>query len=105
MNAGPAQFAILSAIIFSIGLYGVLVRRTTAGILMALVVLTSGPVIALVGFTHLGQSRVSPATGDALAFLAIVAAAAEGLAGAAVAALLWRRERTLDVDELAGIEA
>ena len=101
MNAGPGHFAVLSAIVFALGLYGVLSRRNPLGVVMALCVLFSAPVIALVGFTHTGHGGSQPPVGDALAFFAIVAVAVEGVLGFALALLLWRRSDGDNGDELA----
>ena len=101
MNVGPGHFAVLSAIVFALGLYGVLARRNPLGVVMSLWVLFSAPVIALVGFTHTGRGGTQPPVGDALAFFTIVAVAAEGVLGIALALLLWRRSHSADSDELA----
>jgi NADH:ubiquinone oxidoreductase subunit K len=101
MNVGPGHFAVLSAIVFALGLYGVLSRRNPLGLVMSMWVLFSAPVIALVGFTHTGRGADQPPMGDALAFFAIVAVAAEGVLGVALALLLWRRGHEADGDELA----
>ncbi|MBV8301706.1 MAG: NADH-quinone oxidoreductase subunit K [Candidatus Dormibacteraeota bacterium] len=95
MNAGPGQFAVLSTIVFGIGLFGVLSRRTTAGLLMALFLLTLAPVIALVGFAHFGATGPIPPVGDAFALIAVLAAVAETVLGASLALLGWRRLRSV----------
>lgn len=100
MNVGPGHFAVLSAIVFALGLYGVLSRRNPLGLVMSLWVLFSAPIIALVGFTHTGRGGSQPPVGDALAFFAIVAVAAESVLGVALALLLWRRSHGADGDEL-----
>lgn len=98
MTAGAGQFAALSSIVFVLGLFGVLNRRSTVGVLLALVLLTVAPVIALAGFAHLGTvSSVAP-VGDAFGLLALVAAAAELVAGTGLAALAWRRLGSTDSD-------
>ena len=91
MNAGPGQFAVLSTIVFAFGLFGVLSRRTTAGLLMSLFLLTLAPVIALVGFAHYGTGGAVPPVGDAFAFIAVLSATAEAVLGAGLAMLAWRR--------------
>jgi NADH-quinone oxidoreductase subunit K len=102
MTIGPGQFAVLSAIVFALGLYGVLSRRSGPAMLMALQLLLLASIIAMVGFTHLGGSGSTPALGDALAFILVIAIGSQTALGAALSLLLWRRRRTLDVDP--GIE-
>ena len=100
MSIGPEHFAVLSALVFTVGLAGVLTRGNPVAILMCAAVMVCGPVIALVGFTHLGQSGRSPAVGDALSFVALLAVALEAATGAAVALLLWRRTGSAETDDL-----
>ena len=56
MTIGGGQFAALSAVIFAIGVYGVLARRHPLGVAIAIGLLFAAPVIALVGFTHAVQA-------------------------------------------------
>jgi NADH-quinone oxidoreductase subunit K len=104
VNVGPAHFAVLSAIVFALGLYGVLARRNALHVIVALVVLALAPVIALVGFAHTGRGGTGPPLGDALAFLALVTAGATAVVGLSVVMLLWRRTGSADVDELIDVE-
>ena len=104
MTIGPGHFAALSAIVFAIGLYGVLSRRNALHSLLGLVVLFTAPVIALVGFAHTGHGAGGPPMGDALAVMAMVATAAVAGVGLAVVLHLWRRIESADLDELADTE-
>jgi len=104
MSIGPAHFAVLSAIVFAIGLYGVLARRNALHALLALVVLSLAPVIALVGFAHTGRGGATPPLGDALAFFALVTTGAIAVVGLSVVLLLWRRTGTGDVEEFIDVE-
>jgi len=104
VSVGPGHYAVLSAIVFALGLYGVLTRSHVFGVLMALMLLFAAPVIALVGFTHTGMGGSRPPLGDALALFAVVAAGAEASVGIAIALLVWRRTGSADVDELIEVE-
>ena len=104
MNVGPSEYAILSAVVFAIGIYGVLARRHPLGVTMAIGLLFAAPVIALVGFTHTIQPGRLFAFGDALAALAIVVASCIGSIGFALVMLLWRRTGRADVDALGDVE-
>ena len=103
MTAGPEAFALLSAAVFAIGIYGVLVRRHPLGVVMAVGLLFGAPVIALVGFTHAIQARPL-AIGDGLAAFAIVAASCLCSLGFALIVLLWRRTGRADIDALGDLE-
>jgi NADH-quinone oxidoreductase subunit K len=104
VNAGPGDFAVLSAVVFAIGIYGVLARRHPLGVAMGIGLLFAAPVIALVGFTH--AIATGPAAfGDALAACAIVVASCVCSLGFALIVLLWRRTGRADVDALGDLEA
>jgi NADH-quinone oxidoreductase subunit K len=103
VTAGAGAFALLSAAVFAIGIYGVLARRHPLGVVMAVGLLFAAPVIALVGFTHAVQA--SPiAIGDGLAAFAIVAASCLCSVGFALIVLLWRRTGRADIDALGDLE-
>lgn len=104
MNVGPAHYAVLSAILFAVGLAGVTVRRSSVAALASLSVLFSAPVVAAVGFAESGDGS-TPRLGDALALFTLAALCAELIIGGAIAALLWRRAETADVDELDELDA
>jgi NADH-quinone oxidoreductase subunit K len=104
VNVGPAHYAVLSAVLFAIGLLGVTVHRNAVAALASLSVLFSAPVIAAVGFAESGNGS-SPRLGDAVALFTLAALCAELIVGGAVAALLWRRAETADLDELDELDA
>lgn len=104
MNVGPGQYAVLSAVVFAIGLYGVFARRHPLGVVMALGLLFVAPLIALVGFTSYAANVQRAPLGGALASLAIVAATCCCSLGFALVVLLWRRSGRADVDALGDIE-
>jgi NADH-quinone oxidoreductase subunit K len=103
VTAGPEAFALLSAAVFAIGIYGVLVHRHPLGVVMAVGLLFAAPVIALVGFTHTIQAHPL-AIGDGLAAFAIVAASCLCSLGFALIVLLWRRTGRADIDALGDLE-
>ena len=103
MNVGPAHYAALSAVLFAIGLFGVTSKRNVLAALASLGILFSAPVVAAVGFAESGNGAV-PLLGDALALVTLAALCAELVVGAGVAALLWRRSDTADLDEMHEVE-
>lgn len=103
MTVGPAHFAVLSALLFAIGLYGVTARRSAAAALASLSVMFSAPVIATVGFAEAG-SGVTPHLGDVLALVTLATLCAQLVVGSAVVALLCRRLDTADLDETTELE-
>lgn len=103
MNVGPGPFAVLSAAVFAIGIYGVLARRHPLAVVMAVGLLFAAPVIALVGFTHAIEAEPI-AFGDGLAALAVVAASCVCGLGFTLVVLLWRRTGRADIDALGDFE-
>jgi len=104
VSVGPAHFAVLGAILFAVGLYGVLARRNALHVVLALIVLLTAPVVALVGFAHSGGGGAGPPLGDALAFFALVSTAGLAVVGLSVVLLLWRRTGTADIEEFIDVE-
>jgi NADH:ubiquinone oxidoreductase subunit K len=99
VTIGPGHYAVLSAIVFSLGLFGMLSRENAMHVLLAVSLMLLAPVIALAGFAHIGTGGAPP-VGDALALMAVVAAAAELVAGVGLCMLVWRRFGNLDAREL-----
>ncbi len=104
MSVGPGEFAVLSAVVFAIGIYGLLARRHPLAVVMALGLLFVAPLIALVGFTTGIANLEQAPLGDALAVMAIIAATCACSLGFAIVLLLWRRSGRADVDALGDIE-
>lgn len=104
MNVGPAHYAALSAILFAIGLFGVTAHRNTVTALASLSILFSAPIVAAAGFAESGDGSL-PRLGDAFALFVLAALCAELVVGAAVAALVWRRSDTADLDEMVELDA
>jgi len=89
------QFLILSAALFSIGIYGVLVRRNGVLVLMSVEMILNSVNINLVAFgAHHGIS------GQVFALFVLAVAAAEVGIGLAIVLLIYRNRRSIDFDEL-----
>ena len=86
------QFLILSAALFSLGIYGLLVRRN------AVLVLLSGVNINLVVFE--AMLRTNEAIGQVFALFVITVAAAEVGIGLAIILMIFRNRQSANVDEL-----
>jgi NADH-quinone oxidoreductase subunit K len=104
VTIGGGQFAVLSAAVFALGVYGLLARRHPLGVAIAIGLLFAAPVIALVGFTHAVQAPPL-AFGDGLAAFAIVGASCLCSVAFTLVILLWRRTERADIDALGDVEA
>jgi NADH:ubiquinone oxidoreductase subunit K len=100
VSIGISHLLVVSALIFGIGVYGVLARRSLFGVVLALQLMLAGANVALVGFARFGYSGGHPLDGMAFAFLVIVTAVAEVVVAVALVLLAYRRHRTVQVDEL-----
>ena len=95
------QFLLLSAVLFSIGVYGVLARRNGVLVLMSIELILNAVNINLVAFA----AFTGAIGGEVVALFVIAVAAAEVGVGLAMVLLLYRSSRTIDlttVDRLRG---
>jgi NADH:ubiquinone oxidoreductase subunit K len=97
--AGPGHFAVLSALVFAIGLFGVIASSDLLRSLIAAAVLFVAPLIAIVGFAQTGGGGAQPPAGNAFAVVSLLAIVGETSAALAAAALLWRRTGSVEIDE------
>jgi NADH-quinone oxidoreductase subunit K len=97
MSAIPvAHGLILAAILFVLGLIGLLVRRNIVFILMSIEIMFNAAGLAFV----LGGSRWMQADGQVMFIFILAVAAAELSIGLALILQIYQRTRTLDADSL-----
>ena len=97
MTIGLEHYLVLSAVLFGIGLYGVLSRRSAIIILMCIEIMLNAANIALVGFSRYVASEAI--TGQAFAIFGIIVAAAEVTVGLAVIIAMFRHYEHIDADK------
>ncbi|GII02372.1 hypothetical protein Pta02_43800 [Planobispora takensis] len=90
--------AIVSALLFSIGVYGVLARRNTILVLMSVELMLNAVNLNLVVFDVWLRDRLHG--GQVLTLFVIVIAAAEVGLGLAIVLALYRNRQTVDLDRL-----
>ena len=90
--------AVLSALLFSVGLYGVLARRNVILVLISVELMLNAVNLNLVAFDIWAGDRLH--SGQALALFVIVIAAAEVGLGLAIVLAVFRTRKTIDVDRL-----
>ncbi len=92
------QFLVLAAMLFSIGIYGVLVRRNAVLVLLSVELMLTGVNINLVAFgAYLQDALVA---GQVFALFVITVAAAEVGIGLAIVILIFRNRSSANIDEL-----
>jgi NADH-quinone oxidoreductase subunit K len=90
-----SYFLVLSAMLFSIGTVGVLVRRNALVIFMSVELQLNAVNLALVAFSRLHENL----DGQVLAFFSMVVAAAEVVVGLAIILNVYRRRQSASVDD------
>jgi NADH-quinone oxidoreductase subunit K len=92
------QFLVLAALLFSVGVYGVLVRRNAVLVLLSVELMLAAVNINLVAFgAYLRETLVA---GQVFALFVITVAAAEVGIGLAIVLLIFRNRSSANVDEL-----
>ena len=96
-----AHFQILAAALFSIGLYGVLARRSAVMILMSIELMLNAVNINLIGYaTFVDFGEAHKALGQVLVIFVITIAAAELALAIAIILRLYRNRGSVNVDGL-----
>ncbi len=98
MVVGLEHFLILSAILFSIGLYGALAKRNAVVILMSIEIMLNAVNIAMVAFWR----YIAPVlmTGQVFVIFIMVVAAAEVAVGLAIIIAIYRSRETVDAEQI-----
>ena len=89
-------FLVVSALIFSIGAVGVLIRRNPLVVLLCLELMLNAGNLALIGFSR----AWGDGDGQIFAIVVMVVAACEVAIGLGIVVALYRRRLPIDVDEL-----
>ena len=95
MRTPIAWYLVLSGILFALGTVGVLLRRNALIIFMSVELQLNAVNLSLVAFSRMHGEL----DGQVLAFFSMVVAAAEVVVGLAIIVALFRRRRSVDVDD------
>ena len=96
MTPGLESYIGLSALLFAIGFFGVLLRKNTLVIYMCLELMLIASTVALVAFSRFNGTL----DGGVFVFFILTVAAAEVAVGLAIIVALFRRRQTVEVDKL-----
>jgi len=98
VTIGLSHYLALAAILFCIGVYGMLTRRNAVGVLMCIELMFNAVNVTLVAFSRF----VTPldATGQVVAAFTIAVAAAEATIALAIVLLIYQHHRGIDIDRI-----
>ncbi len=89
-------YVILSALLFTIGLIGVLIRRNPVVVLLCLELMLSAGALAMLTFSRM----LGDQDGQVFVLIVLVVAACEVVVGLGLVVAMFRRRLPLDVDEM-----
>jgi len=97
---GLSHYLIVSALLFSLGLLGVLLRRSLLLVYMSVELMLNAANLALVACSWFNRSL----EGQVMVFFVITVAAAEVAVGLAMIVALYRRRQSADVADMATLK-
>ena len=89
-------FAGLSALLFTLGAVGVLIRRNAIIVFMSIELMLNSANLSLVAFS----SFLGDVTGQMLVFFAMTVAAAEAAIGLAIIIAMFRNKQTVNLEDI-----
>lgn len=95
-NVPMEYYLVLSAILFAIGTLGVLTRRNAIIIFMSIELMLNSVNLTLISFS----SFMGDSSGQIFVFFVMAVAAAEAAVGLAIVLALFRKKKTINVDEV-----
>lgn len=98
-GVGLYHYLVVSAILFGLGIFGVISRRNAITVLMAIELLLNAAALNFVAFWRFGGGGAAQ-TGPVFALVIITVAAAEAAVGLAIILSVYRRFGTIEVDEV-----
>jgi NADH-quinone oxidoreductase subunit K len=91
-----SAYLVVSAILFTIGAAGVLIRRNPLVIFMSIELMLNAVNLSFIAFSHFLDS----VDGQMFVFIVLTVAAAEVVVGLAIIVFIFRTRRNIDVDEM-----
>ncbi|HYT26276.1 MAG TPA: NADH-quinone oxidoreductase subunit NuoK [Actinomycetota bacterium] len=96
MKVGTNAYLLLSALLFTIGVVGVLIRRNAIVVFMCVELMLNAVNLSLVAFAR----RNGTLDGQVLAFFVMVVAAAEVVVGLGILVAIFRKRSSISVDDV-----
>jgi NADH-quinone oxidoreductase subunit K len=108
MAESPEFFLIISALVFCLGLIGMVIRRNPLIMFMSIELMLNASNLAFVTFSRFSE-KVSglhggPADGPVFTFVVMTIAAAEAVVGLAIIITIFRNRHSVDVDAMSSLK-
>lgn len=100
MNVGLEHYLTVSALLFSLGLFGVIIRRNVLVIYLCLELMLNAANLAFVAMSRFNNNL----NGQVMVFFIITVAAAEVAVGLALIVALYRKRQTAHVEDLTSMK-
>ena len=97
LNVGLTHFLVISVVLFSLGIYGVITRRNAVMILMGIELILNSANINFIAFARFGNFGLQ---GQVIALFVIVLAAAEAAIALAIVLNIYKTISNINVDEI-----
>jgi NADH-quinone oxidoreductase subunit K len=91
----PIDFFILSALLFGVGIFGIVARRNVISLFFSLELILNSANVLLVGFSKLHQNLF----GEVFVFFVLAVAAAEAAVGLAIVVALYRLTGSVNTED------
>lgn len=97
MSLGLSHFLVISAILFSLGIYGIITRKNAIMVLMGLELVLNSANINFVAFAKFGGLIIE---GQVAAVFVIILAAAEAAVALAIVLNIYQNWKHINIDEV-----
>jgi len=97
MEIGLTHFLVLSAILFSLGIFGIATRKNAIMVLMSLELIMNSANINFVAFSRFGNFQIE---GQVFALFVMILAAAEVAIALAIVLNIYQNFRHVNIDEI-----
>jgi NADH-quinone oxidoreductase subunit K len=96
-----AHFLIVSALLFALGIYGIITRKNAILVLMGVELVLNAANINFIAFSRYGGLNLD---GQVVAIFVIILAAAEAAIALAIILNIYHRFQTVNVDEVSSLK-
>jgi NADH-quinone oxidoreductase subunit K len=97
LNVGLTHFLVISVVLFSLGMYGVITRKNAVMVLMGIELILNSANINFIAFAKFGNFGLQ---GQIMALFVIVLAAAEAAIALAIVINIYKTITNINVDEI-----